>query len=189
MPSPLTIMYPVVSGSEANDLAWRIACTAARKNSAHEESNSQPLHVCCVDHAYHGHTAASIDISPYKFWGPGGSGQAVHVHVIPCPDVYRGKNLDGAAAAKAAVAAATAAGGRIAAFFCESVISCGGQVILPRGWLEAVYKEMRAAGAVCVADEVQCGFGRVGSTFWAFQTQGVVPDIVTCGKCEEKYSF
>ena len=180
MPTPLSVMYPVVSGSEANDLAWRIACTAARK--ADGGDTTTPLHVCCVDHAYHGHTAASIDISPYKFWGPGGSGQAIHVHVLPCPDVYRGKNLDGAASAKAAIAAATAAGGRIAAFFCESVISCGGQVILPPGWLEGVYREFRAAGAVCVADEVQCGFGRVGSSFWAFQTQCVVPDIVTCGK-------
>lgn len=56
------------------------------------------------------------------------------------------------------------------------------QVILPEGYLEGVYREMHAEGALCVADEVQCGFGRVGRAFWGFQLQGVVPDIVTCGE-------
>ena len=69
-----------------------------------------------------------------------------------------------------------------AAFFCESALSCAGQVILPAGYLRDVYAAIRAAGGVCVADEVQTGFGRAGSHFWMFETQGVVPDIVTLGK-------
>lgn len=178
-PAPLQVLYMLTSGSEANDLAWRIARAAA---AAANPDNCRPLHVAVVDHAYHGHTSLCIDLSPYKFKGPGGGGRPAYVHVLPCPDVYRGQHLNGAAAARAAIAEAEAAGGRIAAFFSESILSCGGQVLLPPGYLEGVYREMRAAGAVCVADEVQCGFGRVGRAFWAFELQGVVPDIVTFGK-------
>ena len=68
------------------------------------------------------------------------------------------------------------------AFLAESILSCGGQVEPPAGYLESAYRYARAAGAVCIADEVQIGFGRVGSHTWGFQTQGVVPDIVTLGK-------
>lgn len=188
MPSPLQVVYPVVSGSEANDLAWRIACQVASAHAAHDQIQSpgnaslDSLHVAVMDYAYHGHSNFCIDISPYKFDGPGGSGRRAHVHVLPCPDPYRGLNMDGRGAARAAIQAAEAAGGRIAAFYAESIISCGGQVILPPGYLRAVYAEMRGHGAVCIADEVQCGFGRVGSHFWAFELQQVVPDIVTIGK-------
>merc|ERR1712029_541024 len=73
---------------------------------------------------------------------------------------------------------------KIAAFFAESMISCGGQVVLPKGYLKKVYEYVREAGGVCVADEVQVGFGRVGDKFWAFELAGddVCPDIVTIGK-------
>ena len=108
-----------------------------------------------MDGAYHGHTRASLDLSPYKFDGPGGSGRPPYVHVLPCPDPYRGLHLDGRAAAQAAIAEARAAGGRIAAFFSESVLSCGGQVVFPDGYLADVYDEMRQEGAMCVADEVR----------------------------------
>lgn len=67
-------------------------------------------------------------------------------------------------------------------FFCESILSCGGQVVPPAGYLRACYSAVRAAGGVCCADEVQVGFGRVGEHMWGFQLQGVVPDIVTMGK-------
>ena len=82
----------------------------------------------------------------------------------------------------AAAEAAAQRGNRPAAFLCESLLSCGGQIVLPPGFLAASYRHARAAGAVCIADEVQVGFGRVGSHFWGFETQGVVPDIVTMGK-------
>jgi 4-aminobutyrate aminotransferase-like enzyme len=70
----------------------------------------------------------------------------------------------------------------IAAFIAESVLGCGGQIVLPEGYLAAAFAHVRAAGGLCIADEVQVGFGRVGSHFWGFETQGVVPDIVTMGK-------
>jgi len=70
----------------------------------------------------------------------------------------------------------------VAAFICESILSCGGQVILPDGFLEAAYAHVRSHGGICIADEVQVGFGRVGSNFWGFEMQGVIPDIVTMGK-------
>jgi 4-aminobutyrate aminotransferase-like enzyme len=72
--------------------------------------------------------------------------------------------------------------GEPAAFFCESALSCAGQVILPPGYLQRAFTAIRNAGGVAVADEVQTGFGRAGSYFWMFETQGVVPDIVTLGK-------
>jgi 4-aminobutyrate aminotransferase-like enzyme len=69
-----------------------------------------------------------------------------------------------------------------AAFFCEPLLGCGGQIVPPTGYLPAAFQHVREAGGVCIADEVQVGFGRVGSDFWAFSSQGVTPDIVTLGK-------
>ena len=179
LPDPLRICYFVNSGSEATELALRLAraFTGSRETIV-------------VDVAYHGNTGAAIEISPYKFNGPGGSGAPPHVHVAPAPDLYRGLYRDAAADAGARYAAHVAdavdrilrAGGRPGAFIAESVLSCAGQIVLPPGYLDAAYGHVRAAGGVCIADEVQTGFGRVGSRFWAFETQGVVPDIVTMGK-------
>src|SRR5205807_2193635 len=70
----------------------------------------------------------------------------------------------------------------VAALICESLLGCGGQIVLPQSYLKEAYKYIRNAGGVCIADEVQVGFGRVGTHFWGFETQGVVPDIVTMGK-------
>lgn len=69
-----------------------------------------------------------------------------------------------------------------AAFICESLMGCGGQIVFPDGYMAQAFRHTRAAGGVCIADEVQVGFGRVGSHFWGFQTQSVIPDIVTMGK-------
>jgi 4-aminobutyrate aminotransferase-like enzyme len=140
--------------------------------------------VIVEDAAYHGNTTALIGISPYKFDGPGGRGPAVHVHKVPMPDVYRGAYRDSDAGSRYArhVADATRGSRGLAAFFCESAISCGGQIILPQGYLREAYAAVREAGGVCVADEVQTGFGRAGEHFWMFASQGVVPDIVTMGK-------
>jgi 4-aminobutyrate aminotransferase-like enzyme len=143
--------------------------------------------VIVVDCAYHGNTSALIDLSPYKFDGPGGNGCPSWVHKVSLPDVYRGEHRGADAAtqyARAVAGAAEAAelNGGAAAFFCESAVSCGGQIILPPGYLREAKAAMHAAGGVCVADEVQTGFGRAGSHFWMFETQDVVPDIVTLGK-------
>jgi 4-aminobutyrate aminotransferase-like enzyme len=174
LPEPLSVCYFVCSGSEANELALRLARTYTGRQDT-----------MVVDHAYHGNTNAAIDISPYKFNGPGGRGAPPHVRVAPAPDPYRGlyrapeTDLGHQYARHVADLAATCLP---AAFIAESILSCGGQIVLPNGYLAAAYDAVRAAGGVCIADEVQVGFGRVGSHFWAFETQGVVPDIVTMGK-------
>jgi 4-aminobutyrate aminotransferase-like enzyme/Ser/Thr protein kinase RdoA (MazF antagonist) len=179
LPEPLHICFFLNSGSEANELALRLA----RAHTRHED-------VIVLDHAYHGHTNTLIDISPYKFNGPGGHGHKPWVHVAPLPDDYRGlyRRDDPQAGAKyarhiAEILEATQAQGRsVAAYIAETLPSVGGQIVFPPGYLSEVYRHARAAGAVCIADEVQVGFGRLGTHFWGFETQGVVPDIVVLGK-------
>jgi 4-aminobutyrate aminotransferase-like enzyme len=170
-------VYLVNSGSEANELALRLA-----------RAHTNRTNVVVVDCAYHGNTSAMIDLSPYKFDGPGGRGSPVWVHKVPMPDVYRGNHRSEYAATQYAREVSRAATriaeneDGLAAFFCESAVSCGGQIILPPGYLREAYASVRNAGGVCVADEVQTGFGRAGTHFWMFETQDVVPDIVTLGK-------
>ncbi len=179
MPPELSVVYVVCSGSEANELALRLA----RAYTGHTD-------FVVLDGAYHGNTSSLVEISPYKYNGPGGAGPAPHVHAVVMPDVYRGPYRvgDPSAGARYALEVARAieraeAGGRhIAAFICESLLSCGGQIVLPDGYLERAYAAARAAGAVAIADEVQVGFGRVGTHVWGFNTQGVTPDIATLGK-------
>jgi 4-aminobutyrate aminotransferase-like enzyme len=164
MPGDLEVCFFVCSGSEANELALRLARS--------------------------GNTTGLVEISPYKFDGPGGEGRPAHVRVAPMPDGYRGAYRYGdpeiatsyASAVSDEIAEARADGLEVAAFFCESMLGCAGQIVLPDGYLLEAYEHVRAAGGVCVADEVQVGFGRAGSHFWAFETQGVVPEIVTLGK-------
>jgi 4-aminobutyrate aminotransferase-like enzyme/Ser/Thr protein kinase RdoA (MazF antagonist) len=179
LPGPLSVCFFVNSGSEANDLALRLARTA----TGHRD-------VIALDVAYHGHTQALIDVSPYKHDGPGGRGRPSHVQVVPMPDPYRGPHQGyGAEAGRAyaenvghAIAAIRELGREPAAFICESLMGCGGQIVYPESFMSDSFAHVRAAGGLCIADEVQTGFGRVGSHFWAFETQGVVPDIVTMGK-------
>jgi 4-aminobutyrate aminotransferase-like enzyme/Ser/Thr protein kinase RdoA (MazF antagonist) len=178
-PEPLRVCFFVCSGSEANELALRLA---------HAHTNRKDILV--LDAAYHGNTSSLIEISPYKFDGAGGSGAPPHVHKVPLPDDYRGayKRADIQAGAKyarqafEAIEKAAREGRQIGGFIAESLPSCGGQIVLPPNYLRQVYRYVRAAGGVCIADEVQTGFGRVGIHFWGFETQDVVPDIVTMGK-------
>jgi 4-aminobutyrate aminotransferase-like enzyme/Ser/Thr protein kinase RdoA (MazF antagonist) len=179
MPPELSVVYLVCSGSEANELALRLA----RAYTGHTD-------FVVLDGAYHGNTSSLVEISPYKYNGPGGAGPAPHVHAVMMPDVYRGPYRAGDPSAGAryardvarAIERAEAGGRHLAAFVCESLLSCGGQIVLPDGYLERAYAAARAAGAVAIADEVQVGFGRVGTHVWGFETQGVTPDIVTLGK-------
>jgi len=178
LPEPLRVCFFVNSGSEANDLALRLARTYTRRKD-----------LLVLEGAYHGNLTSLVEISPYKFDGPGGSGAPSHVHKLPVPDAYRGLYRNGdthlssryAAHVGKALERAEPHGGA-AAFICESILSCAGQVVLPEGYLNDVYFQVRRAGGVCIADEVQVGFGRAGSRFWAFELQDVVPDIVTLGK-------
>ncbi len=177
LPDPLRVCFFVNSGSEANELALRLARAATGRRDT-----------IVVEVGYHGNTTTIVDISSYKFDGPGGQGAPPWVHTVPMPDAYRGRYRGpGVAAAYArhvgdAISRMTEAGTAPAAFIAESILSCGGQVVLPPGYLAASYDAVRRAGGVCIADEVQVGFGRSGSHFWAFETQDVVPDIVTMGK-------
>ena len=179
MPDPLSVCFFVNSGSEANELALRLA-----------RAHTKATDIICVDGAYHGNTPALIDISPYKFDGPGGEGAPSHVHKVTMPDTYRGPfkaddpnaGRKYAADVKRALEEINDAGKRVLAFICESALGCGGQIILPDGYLKEAFAHVRRAGGVCISDEVQTGLGRVGSHFWAFETQSVVPDIVTIGK-------
>ncbi len=125
-----------------------------------------------LDHAYHGNLSSLIEISPYKFAGPGGAGRPSTCTSARCR----------AARPTPRTCAAMPQGVAPAAFIAESLPGVAGQIVLPGGYLEAAYAHARAAGAVCIADEVQVGFGRVGSAFWGFELRGVVPDIVTLGK-------
>ena len=179
LPEPLSVCFFVNSGSEANELALRLAA-----------AYSGGRDVLVIDHAYHGHTSALIDISPYKFNGAGGRGKPAHVQVAQLPDGFRGaaRGYDEAAGDYYArsvaeqIAAIHQRAGKLSAFFAEGILACGGQMPLPAGYLQRAYALVRAAGGVCVADEVQTGFGRVGERFWAFELSDVVPDIVTMGK-------
>ncbi|MEW6364383.1 MAG: aminotransferase class III-fold pyridoxal phosphate-dependent enzyme [Acidobacteriota bacterium] len=179
LPEPLRVCFFLNSGSEANDLALRLARTATGRQD-----------IITVDSAYHGHTQALIDVSPYKHDGPGGKGRPPYVHKVPMPDPYRGQfrgysadsGLRYADHVQSTIEEVQAGGRGVAAFICESMMGCGGQIIFPDGFMGEAFRHVRASGGLCIADEVQTGFGRAGTHFWAFETQGVVPDIVTMGK-------
>jgi 4-aminobutyrate aminotransferase-like enzyme/Ser/Thr protein kinase RdoA (MazF antagonist) len=175
-PDPLSVVYFTNSGSEANELALRIARTVTGRHD-----------IVAVDWGYHGNTNDLVEISAYKFNRKGGAGKPPHTHLAELPDPYRGAHgNDGAAYAQSVAAACAAArdhnGSGPAAFIAESISGCGGQVVFADGYLAAAFEHARASGALCIADEVQVGFGRVGTAMWAFEEHGVVPDIVTLGK-------
>ena len=179
LPEPLRVCYFVNSGSEANELALRLARAYTRQRD-----------LIVLEAAYHGNTTTLIDISPYKHNGPGGTGPPDWVHAVPIPDDYRGayKRGDLQAGAKYArhvadsIAGIKKMGHGLAGYIAESLPSVGGQIVFPPGYLTDVYRFVREAGGVCIADEVQTGFGRTGTQFWGFELQGVVPDIVVLGK-------
>ncbi len=170
LPDALSVCFFVNSGSEANDLALRIA----RAHTGFRQ-------VAAIEHAYHGHLSSLIDVSSYKFDGKGGAGRPPYVHIVPTPDPYRhaGGADDHVALLRQTLAAAPEG---VAAFIAESAMGCAGQVFFPDGYLRKAFEAAREAGAVCIADEVQTGFGRLGEAFWGFELQGALPDIVTMGK-------
>lgn len=175
LPEGLTVASFACSGSEANSLALRMARAATGRHKA-----------VVLDWAYHGTTQELIDLSPYKYKRKGGKGRPAHVFEAEVPDTYRAPSdwpADRIAHHYAeSIAQQIEAAGDPAFFIAESIPSVAGQVFLPPGYLDQVYRMIRAAGGICIADEVQVGFGRVGAHWWAFEAQGVTPDIVTMGK-------
>lgn len=179
LPDHFEVCFFVNSGTEANELALRLA-----------RAHTGAMGMVTPDHGYHGNTTGVIDISAYKFNKPGGSGQVDWVELVEVADDYRGsfRRDDPNRAQKfadlvdSAIAALQAKGHGIAGFIAETFPSVGGQIIPPKGYLAAVYKKIRAAGGLCIADEVQTGLGRLGDHYFGFEHQGALPDIVVMGK-------
>jgi alanine-glyoxylate transaminase/(R)-3-amino-2-methylpropionate-pyruvate transaminase len=176
MPGDLKVCYFVNSGSEANDLALMMA----RLHTGNYD-------MIALRNAYHGGNASGMGVTAHSTWKfnvPHSFG--VHHAIAPYP--YRGHfgHDDPEAGRKYADDVKSlidyATSGKIAGFIAESIQGVGGFVVYPDGYLKHVYEHVRTAGGVCIADEVQTGFGRTGSHFWGFETQGVIPDIVTMAK-------
>lgn len=176
MPGDLKVCYFVNSGSEANDLALLMA-----------RAYTGNYDVIALRNSYHGGNSSGMSVTSHNTWKfnvPHSFG----VHHAMTPDPYRGpygrNDSDAgkkyAADVKALVEYATS--GQIAGFIAESIQGVGGVVVFPDGYLKQAYEHARAAGGVCIADEVQAGFGRTGTHYWGFETQGVIPDIVTMAK-------
>jgi len=169
VPSPLEVVFLLNSGSEANDLALRLAREVTGRRD-----------VLCLDASYHGWTAAT---TPTATVTPDGGGSAA-VHPLPKPAF----GDDAATLADRLDASLQAIDDLVsqrrapAAFISEPLLGNSGGLPLPSGYLQAIYKAVRDAGGLCIADEVQVGYGRLGAYFWAFQQQDVVPDIVTIAK-------
>ncbi len=176
MPGDLKVCYFVNSGSEANDLALLMA-----------RAFTGNYDVIALRNSYHGGNAAGMAMTSHHTWKfnvPHSFG----VHHAMTPDPYRGAwGRDDADAGKNYAADVKSlidygTSGQVAAFIAESIQGVGGCVVFPDGYLKHAYEHVRAAGGVCIADEVQAGFGRTGTHFWGFETQGVIPDIVTMAK-------
>jgi 4-aminobutyrate aminotransferase-like enzyme/Ser/Thr protein kinase RdoA (MazF antagonist) len=167
MPEGLDTVLFVNSGSEANDLAWRLATTATGARGG-----------MCTTFAYHGISEAIAPLSP-ESW-PGGR-QPEHIETWAPPDAMRGTDLSGAAFA-AALERLRARGIAPAAVILDGALTSDGYPVpdpsLVQGWAAAA----RAAGALWIADEVQGGHGRTGAGLWSFERLGIVPDLVTLGK-------
>jgi 4-aminobutyrate aminotransferase-like enzyme/Ser/Thr protein kinase RdoA (MazF antagonist) len=179
LPAPLSVCFFVNSASEGNELALRLARAYTGQRD-----------MIVLEAAYHGHTTSLIDISPYKHNGPGGRGAPAWVHTAPIPDLYRGlyRSDDPQAALKYAghvediIRKLLDKGMGLAGFIAETCPSVAGQIFLPAGYLSEVYRHVHTAGGVCIADEVQTGYGRIGTHFYAFEAEHLVPDIVVLGK-------
>ena len=179
-PKPLSVVYLVCSGSEANELALRMARTVTGRRAT-----------ITLDWGYHGNTNGLIDVSPYKFNRKGGRGKPDYVEIAELADPYRGRFKGTGENSGIAYAASVAekvelirekTGQGPAAFIAEAISGCGGQVFFPDAYLRTSAEHVRKAGGLVIVDEVQTGFGRVGNHMWAHGPQGIVPDIVTLGK-------
>ena len=176
MPGDLNVCYFVNSGSEANDLALLMA-----------RAYTGNYDVIALRNSYHGGNASGMGLTAHRTWKfnvPHSFG----VHHAIAPDPYRGAwgrddpcaGFNYAADVRNLIEHATS--GQVAGFIAESIQGVGGCVVFPDNYLKHAYEHVHAAGGVCIADEVQTGFGRTGTHYWGFETQGVVPDIVTMAK-------
>lgn len=179
-PESLQVIFYTCTGSEANDLALRLARAYTNEND-----------ILVIDGEYHGNTTAVDEISTCLMDNPTASKSIrPFTHPLMQPNTYRGKyKADAPNVAELyahdvdeKISYIHSQGRGVAAFISESLLGSGGGVEMPKGYLNKVYESVHKAGGVCIADEVQIGFGRMGSHFWGFQKEGVLPDIVTLGK-------
>ena len=175
-PDRLNKVFFVNSGSAGSDLAIRLAMTHTRKQG-----------IVVMEHGYHGNTRLGIDISHYKYNRKGGGGRHHAIIEAEIPDTYKGRfqhndGTAGRAYANSAMEKIEENGVRPAVFIAEPIVGCGGQIPLANDYLKTIYPFIREQGGVCISDEVQTGFGRLGEYFWGFEMYGVVPDIVVMGK-------
>jgi len=174
-PDSLNQVYFVNSGSAASDLAIRIA----KIHTGYKK-------IMVMEHGYHGHTQTATDISDYKFNHAKGQGQSKHIIKTLIPDTYRGKYSGipdtGKRYALEAIKQIVNSDLPVAAFISEPIVGCAGQVPLADGYLAELYPAIRKQGGVCISDEVQTGFGRLGDFFWGFEAHDVIPDMVVIGK-------
>ena len=175
-PPSLNKVFFVNSGSAASDLAIRLA-----------KSHTKFKHMMVMEFGYHGNTQTAIDISDYKFNNKKGEGQKETIIKTTLPNTYSGKytaNIPDAGTlyGKDAVIEIENCKHPISAFISEPIVGCAGQIPLAKGYLKEIYPAIRAQGGVCISDEVQTGFGRLGDHFWGFEAQNVIPDMVVLGK-------
>jgi len=176
-PSLDTVLL-VNSGSEAVDLALHLAKLHTRRDG-----------IVALREGYHGWTEASDAVSTSAFDNPFAlASRPSGIHIADIPNTYRGTHTGTDAAARYAgdlselLDSGDGPGENLAAFISEPVIGNAGGIVPPVGYLANVYEAVRARGGLCIADEVQVGYGRLGSHFWGVQQQGVVPDIMTMAK-------
>ena len=176
LPSKLSVCFFTNSGSESNDLALRLARTYTQSSDT-----------IVLEGAYHGHTESLINVSPYKYKGPGGFTPPQYIHEIPMPDIKRGIYRGSSAEERYLKTLSKKidlikSQGKKPIFMFESFMGCGGQLPLPERFLKRGHKLIQQSCGISIADEVQTGFGRLGSHYWAFEFFDIEPDIVTLGK-------
>jgi 4-aminobutyrate aminotransferase-like enzyme/Ser/Thr protein kinase RdoA (MazF antagonist) len=174
-PQRLDKVFFVNSGSAATDLAIRMALAYSKKKK-----------IMVLEHGYHGNTRIGVDISHYKYNQGNGLGKQEYIVEAPMPKVFGSGLKDNGSAGKhfaqETIARIDRSKGKVAAFIAEPIMGCGGQVPLAKGYLKEVYQKIREQGGVCISDEVQVGFGRLGDYFWGYEMYEVVPDMVILGK-------
>lgn len=174
-PARLNKVFFVNSGSAASDLAVRLVTSHTKRQK-----------MMVLEHGYHGNTRMAIDLSHYKYNHQNGTGKKANIIETPMPKAFRsGYSDDGTAGeyfAKQAIEQIRIHNGEIGAFIAEPIVGCGGQVPLAKGYLKHIYAAIRAQGGLCISDEVQVGFGRLGDYFWGYEMHDVEPDLVIIGK-------
>jgi 4-aminobutyrate aminotransferase-like enzyme len=176
LPGDLSVCMFVCTGTEATDLAFRIARTVSGNEGA-----------IVTEHAYHGNSVVVTELSTEEY--PAAE-RPDYVAAIEAPNPYRGAHRYGesdlgpkfAGFVGKAIDQLSRRGRRPAMFLCDASFASDGILVAPPGYLHSAYEQVRAAGGLCVADEVQAGLCRLGDHMWGFEDSGVVPDIVTMGK-------